>query len=730
MIFRQIRLTLSIPIIFILLIFIALNSLGQLSQGGFPLEVSNLKSASIQDKVVKMPSFDFKKEEIENDQLNNSKSLIFAHSFPVSLSPQNSGTWYNVDGYNVWQLAILSEGAFSINIIFSTYEIPPGARLFVFDKEKNIILGAFTSQNNKPYKKLAIYPLPGDELIIQYEEPSEAAFKGELEIGEINHDYKGIFNLKNSIKRRLSGSCNIDVNCEFESGLENEKRAVCRVIAGKELGTGTLINNTANDGKSYLISAYHIFDDDFNVIPDIVEKAKIAIYDFNYESPLCTGINGYDNQSLSGSTALASFDSLDLMLVELTEAPPPTFRPYYAGWDASHIRPSNTYTIHHPNGDTKKISHDTGICDSTRYKDEFVNYGHWKVGNWESGTTEGGSSGAGLFNKDKRMVAILSGGNASCDEIDYDDFARFDKMWNYRSETSKQLKKWLDPENTGTLKLDGYDPYRSSSNECDLTSNFMIEDSPAVLPENSGSKGSYTGNNNMNITEIAEKYSGFERAIINGVTLGISELKAGTTSSELTVRIYTGDSIPNFAVKQFKYSMKSLTSNAMNFLSFSEPVEVLGNFFISIVIPENDSLTIFQSAFRPLILKSSMLVMHQDVWKPISKLTGDSNTGASLLMQVVVCDASFPQSIDTTMEESSLFKVYPNPATDYFVMEFKKRVPSYEYSLYDMTGKIILTDCFENRLYGEVNVSGLKPGIYLVRVSDGELTEIKRIAIH
>lgn len=711
-----------LPIIFVLLVFATVHCFGQLSQGGFPMEVSNLKSATLQNKIVKMPNFNFKKEEAEDAQSRRDKSLKFAHSFPVTLSPQNSGTHYEIDEYSVWQLVIKSEGAFSLNIIFSKFAIPDGARLFVFDREKNIILGAFTSQNNKSYKKLAIYPLPGDELIVQYEEPIDAVIHGELEIGEINHDYKGVFTLNNRWKRRPSEECNIDVNCEFGSGLENEKRAVCRVIAGNELGTGTMLNNVKQNGKPLLLSAFHIYDD--------TETANVAIYDFNYESPFCTGLNGYDNQSLSGSTALAAFDSLDLMLVELSEIPPPSYHTYLAGWDASRNKPFNSYTIHHPNGDTKKISHDTGKCDSAKYNIDFINYGHWKVLNWESGSTEGGSSGAGLFNNEKRFVGILSGGNASCSEKTFDLFSRFDKMWNYSGEKNKQLKFWLDPENTGNIKIDGLDKNKSTSNECNMVSNFVVEDTAIVLPEIQGRKGFYTGNNSISITEIAEQFSGYDRAVINGVAFGIFKLKEITTNPEITVRIYTGETIPNFAVKQFKFTMKELTSGAMNFLKFSSPVKVEGNFFISIVIPDIDSLTIFQSAFRPLVLKNSIIVKHHDVWKPLSSLTGEQNLGASMLIQVLVCDASFPQSIDTTMTNSLIFKAFPNPASDYLVVEFKKRVPMYELQLFNLTGVMVLIDCFENRMYGEINVSGLQPGIYLLQISDGNLTETKRIVIY
>jgi hypothetical protein len=706
--------------LFILLI-VGINSFGQLSRGGFPLEVDNLKSAILLDKTVRLPSFNLKEEEISNDELKTLKSIKFAHSFPVSLSAENAGTWYETDGYRVWQLIIESKGAYSLNIIFSKYHIPEGARLFVFDPAQNIILGAFTHENNKPYKKLAIYPLPGDQLMVQYEEPFNAAFRGELEIGEINHDYKGVFSMKNRFDRRFSDWCNVDVNCELESGTELQRRSVCRIIAGDELGSGTLLNNTLNNGKPYLLSAFHVYDDE--------ETANIALYDFNYESPFCTGVNGSDIQSVSGSVACAAFDSIDLMLVELSEMPPPVYRPYLSGWDATKLQPYNSYVIHHPNGDTKKISHDSGKCDSVRYNTNFIKNGHWKVYNWESGTTEGGSSGAGLFNNDKRVVGILSGGNASCDDITFDLFSRFDKLWNYRAEANRQLKHWLDPGTTGNLRVDGLDPYISSSVECSSISNFIFEDIALILPVSEGT-GYYSGNNDAGITEVAERFTGYKRAVINGIALGISDLTIHSESPYLTIRIYTGNSLPVFAEKQFKFSMKNLIVDAMNYLSFPEKVEVEGDFFVSVVIPDSDSLIVFQSGFRPLVAQNSLLALQKGIWKPMTEIADKPGLSASLLTQVMVCDASIPGSNDTIKNNDFLFRAFPNPASQFLVVEFKSRDAAYECWIYDMTGRLMLNECFENRLYGELKLSALSPGLYLIRVSNGVEAETKRIAIN
>jgi lysyl endopeptidase len=708
-------------IVFWFLVFVEQTGYGQISHGGFPLEVTSLKSASFQEKIVRMPHLVQEQLQLEKSQHDQLKSLKFAHSFQVSLNPENSGSWFDVDGFNVWQLVIKSDSAFSLNVIFSKFYIPEGARLFVYNPEKTFVLGAFTSFNNKEYKKLAVYPVPGDELIIQYEEPENAAFNGELEVGEINHDYTGILGLKNRWDRRPSEECEIDVNCEFDSGLENEKHSVCRIFAGDELGTGTLVNNVLNDGKPYLLSAFHVFDDP--------ENANTTIYDFNYESPFCTGLDGSDIQSVSGSTALAWFDSLDFILVELSETPPATYLPYYAGWDASHVKPNNSHIIHHPNGDVKKISYDSGYCDSIRYSDRYLNYGHWKVLNWEQGTTEGGSSGGPLFNNEKHLVGTLSGGNASCDELSYDLFARLDKMWNYKSQNNRQLKRWLDPGGTGTSQIDGLNPYEASSSTCSFICNFQVEDSIVLLPKYKGADGIYTGNNSLNITEFSERFTGIDKAVISGVAIGVADFKGVTESPMLTVRIYAGDTIPDFAVKQFKFPFSQLTKGAMNFLSFNQSVSVEGNFFISIVVPTEDSLAIYQSDFRPLVEENSMQIKQDGYWKMASDMVSEQTSGASLLVQALVCSATFAQDVDTVFDSDQLFRLYPNPTNEYVVVEFKDRSSSLKISMSDMTGKVVYSSSFENKMYTEIDVSGISPGIYILKASKGNCIDTQKVVI-
>jgi lysyl endopeptidase len=701
----------SIFIIFLFTSF-AFGANAQLSSGGFPLEIQMLKSADFKPKVLEMPPFELDEKLLQQKLEPLEKSVKFAHSFEVELTPNNSGEWFDAHGFKVWQLRLKSEGALSMNLIFSKYYLPEGARLFVFDPDKEVILGAFTSKNNKPYKKLAIYPLPGDELVLQYEEPIDAAFSAELEIGYINHDFLGVVPLKNRWKKRPSGSCNVDVQCETSSGLDDQKRSVCRVFAHDELGTGTLINNTSGEFKPYVISAFHVFDS--------TDNAKITLYDFNYESPFCTKIDGYDNQSVSGSTALAAFDSLDFILVELSEVPPPSYRPYMAGWDATTTIPKATYTIHHPNGDTKKISHDEGVCDTLSFQRGFIRFGHWKVLNWEIGTTEVGSSGSPLFNAQKRIVGTLSGGYASCDNISFDAFARIDKMWNYKTDISEQLKHWLDPINSGKTAIDGTDPYSDELMSCVVESNFLLEDTLLTASHRI---------NGYNIEEIAERFDRFERVSLSGVSLGIKGVVKNSIAPEFTIRIYTGDYKPDFAEKQYKFSMNGLTANAMNYFDFGENFELYGTFFISIVPSHNDdSLFVYQSNYRNLAGNNTMFVKLNDSWSNLNE-HNENGQGASMLIQITACSSSVVQNTDTIDRSKDLIKLYPNPANNYVTIEFLKYSSDNRLIVSDMVGKIIFTGEFSNRRYAEIDVSRFNPGIYLVNYQAGNERSVSKLVV-
>ena len=91
--------------------------------------------------------------------------------------PENSGVRFTLpDGTKVWRLGIRSEGALSLNVMFSEYHLPEGARVFLYNNDQSEVLGSFNHLNNSERSILPVAPIQGDELIIEYQEPMEAGF--------------------------------------------------------------------------------------------------------------------------------------------------------------------------------------------------------------------------------------------------------------------------------------------------------------------------------------------------------------------------------------------------------------------------------------------------------------------------------------------------------------------------------------------------------------------------
>ena len=134
---------------------------------------------------------------------------------------------------------------------------------FIYNKNKNAVLGAFTAFNNKASGKFAVAPVAGDEITVQYETRLKDTENIPFVIKSVNHDYIGI--LEKSDRRplgRTAGACNIDINCDLGDAWSEVKNSVCRMIVnGVEICSGALINNTAEDQKPYIISAAHCYDE-------------------------------------------------------------------------------------------------------------------------------------------------------------------------------------------------------------------------------------------------------------------------------------------------------------------------------------------------------------------------------------------------------------------------------------------------------------------------------------
>jgi hypothetical protein len=353
---------------------------------------------------------------------------------------QNSGAWFTMpNGDRVWRLMLHCPDALGINLQFSEYVIPEGARLYLYNTA-GTVRGAYTAQSNPGHTAFGTAPLSGDRITVEYIEPAALTGQGRLTISMVVHEYR---ELGGGTDRGFgdSGPCNVNTICPEGDQWRPEIRAVAHVILGGGVCSGSLLNNCANDSTPYFLTANHCTEGN--------ETNASWVFVFNWESPVCDPTeNAPMDHTVTGCDKLLENPPSDASFLRLSSTPPPDFHPYFSGWDKSGTTPDTVHCIHHPSGDIKKISSSNGPFDA-----QNIDVGNgpadcWHIPQWDSGTTEPGSSGSGLWNQDHRIIGQLYGGEASCSNNVNDYFGRFDV-------TFPLIEQWL-----GTCgdTLDGFDP--------------------------------------------------------------------------------------------------------------------------------------------------------------------------------------------------------------------------------------------------------------------------------
>lgn len=451
----------------------------QNSEGGKPLSFDSYFRASlIQDlKVETLPAFDLASLQAEDAVNDQSKGPFrFGYNHDVNYDLNNSGTWTTLpNGDRLWQLCLRSPGAVSMNLAFDDFFMPEGAKLFVFNVDKNFVIGAFTSLNNQDDKAFATDLIPGDAIVLEYYEPFTVANQGHLKLFRVTHGYRGF---KDYLGKAFgtSGSCQENINCPSGYNWQNEKNAVMLLVtSGNVICTGTLINDVPQDSKPYVLTANHCSNSGYST----------WVFRFQWEATGCSDPGSSPSfLSLTGCVKRAANPDTDMSLVEITgglvgQTIPANYNPYFAGWSRINTPATSATDIHHPNGDIKKISEAANPTQSVTY----ANTDCWRVGQWTTGCTEVGSSGSALFDQNHRIVGQLYGGPSGCGALAidmYDNYGKFSSSWLGGGTSDTQLKHWLDPGNTGTTTMDGTDSLVLSiaTTDPEINTSFNIYPNP------------------------------------------------------------------------------------------------------------------------------------------------------------------------------------------------------------------------------------------------------------
>lgn len=759
---NYLRSSLFFTLLIVFFVSPALNA--QVSMGGEPYSwQNNLEITRITMPPVNVSAL---KAEDQEDQLMKDIPFRFAFGHTVNMNTNNCGNWTILaNGDRVWMLEIVSKGALSINLTFSEYYLPKGAKLFIYSPDETYKIGALTDFNNKPHIQLGTAPIPGDKIIIEYFEPADVDFQGVLTIGTVAHAYRDIFKLAEKFEKGFgdSGDCNNNVVCPEAEIWENQIRSVALITLGNgtRFCSGSLLNNVTNDETPYFLTANHCIEG---------QTVSTMVFIFNYQSDICDpggdGNDGELTQSVSGATLLENTNTpgpgnstdpmdTDMAFLLLSESPPSDYNVFYSGWDNSGVIPASTVGIHHPSGDVKKISFDEDAAQITGYFDLTGNGGgttYWRIVNWEDGTTEGGSSGSSLFNDNRQIIGQLHGGQASCSNNVNDYYGRLALSYQF-------IAEWLDPNNTGVTSILGWPEPGTSPIDPGLHPIEGIELSycegtpvlPTVVIENYGTNtlleldlNYYLNDNIIGIYHWTGSLETFET---DEVAFGeISVSNAGISIFKVDFEKQGDVNLGNNTRSQDFYYITNGIDIEVNLLTDSFAVETSWSIFTKdgYKLAENGPLT------DNTLYKEIKCVPDECIEFVIYDTYGDGlccefgNGKYSLTLRdsavVMASGAEFEfeesneicvQNFHENIGPDDIIKVYPNPTLGKLNIDFvKKDLGEVIIRMYNYVGQEIFELTYNQPSEAVlIDLVEFSSGMYILKVSDGDSKQSQKIII-
>ncbi|MEO1254137.1 MAG: T9SS type A sorting domain-containing protein, partial [Bacteroidota bacterium] len=440
---------------------------------------------------------------------------------------------------------------------------------------------------------------------------------------------------------------------EVQTALANIQSSTCLLVFdGQYTCTGTLINNTSNNGRPFILSAAHCVDD-----PDQIQS--IVVIFGRHKLLANSNLDALEWRSDFGADLRAISYENDYLLLELREELPDELMPVYMGWNSQVVQQSVVSTIHHPTFDFKQFAHTRNRSEVSSFSGiaSSPSNGFWKVKSWTIGETVEGSSGAALLDDQLRIIGGLSGSSIKGADTT-DIFFRFDLAAGFISE-------YIDPQNTGTSSI-----LETNLESLKALSKFVgynyLDSLSGFLPLQSEQKL---------IQEFDELVSGR----LKGIYLAIGDIE-GDLLNSLTVQIISNGE--NQYAEEI--NLFTLDQNAENYIPFLTEVDIIGSFSIEITL---NTFIEDEIVFFPYV----------------------NNEGNGVLLNGFLVENGVYAEYDNSSNTVEKVIIFPNPAQDFFIIN--SEIEKVEL----ITSDGILVPVSSRRDFANqsiVDVSGLSSGLY------------------
>jgi hypothetical protein len=388
----------------------------------------------------------------------------FAVRQDVAFSARDVGVVEDTaDGRKVWRFRVEAANAMNINLAMD-WDVPPSTQMFLLNDRGEQRFHTFGFEDNQDHGELWTPPVGGSfvELYAEVDADEIDAFLDGVSIFKVNLGFARFGEAAGAAVDAgdRSDSCHVDVNCpQGDAWTDQINGTGILGSGGFTFCSGSLVNNTAEDGTPLLLSAFHCFGNDASQ-PGNVPSLFVV---WNFQNSVCrtpgspsSGGNGngdFNDATTGGAVIRARISTADVVVYELNNVPSVSFNVPYLGWDRRNVSPGPTISTHHPSGDEKRIS----IDNQTPFQTNINFFDQANIRTWatqfDQGGTEGGSSGGPLFNQSNgRVIAVLSGGingEPACFPATQ-FYGRLDYAWTRG--TPQTVGQVLDPVGNGSAQ--------------------------------------------------------------------------------------------------------------------------------------------------------------------------------------------------------------------------------------------------------------------------------------
>lgn len=694
-------------------------------------DVSIKRSVRSNQKVNRMPSFDLaalQREDAKKDSMGG--FFRFGKGFDVGYTLAD-GQWENVEGGRLWTMTFASANALSLNFVFNDFQLPEGAELYVENEDKTVAYGPVTKEATTENGVFLTDIIPGEQATISLFEPSECEGQSSLTIRRVVHGYRSTQTAELARKAASNTRTSYDLNIACYPDYEKEADGIGAILTsnGTTLGSGALMMSTDFSFKPYFLTVYDFVDQNEDGIITDEERsvAENSAFKFRYRAVECGDDETTVSTTYNHAQVRAAWMDTMYSLVELSGNMKGNPNLTWLGWNRINETPTSATCPYYPSYYPESIFFDYSIAtfDSPSY---YLGNKGW-IGNVDYGALRVSAIGAPLLDQNNRVIGQICGTAISSDDFTPDFYiaGKLSYSWFGDETSATGLIYWLDPDGYGWSAMNSYrSMVINGLNKIVSSATYQVQNLPSGMNVTWSISDSYYNqhclqqdatNNTCTITRSSSHD-------ILGATLTATITREGATICSVTKIVSTGDG----------FEGTYYNGQATVLVELPSPLYVLPGTLVTITSPNLVGATVTQNGGNATPTSWSHDSTNGILQVGMPNTAGQAvvvrvidSTGAAYTLPITTSNYVLMMSVTQANNQLEVSLDQQNRAEMPNMSEpgrQKWTLETYNAS----TIRKVYSATVEGSKY-TIDTTGWKPGVYIVKASDGNQVWSEKVVV-